>query len=84
MEATGNSATETTSAFLRQLRRIHPQPLVVIWDNGSASGGEAVRGYFAIPDLKLRLAAFPANNPDFNPDEAISQPGYVVSTLGLV
>ena len=43
MELTGTSSSATSAAFLRQLRANHPGPLVVIWDNGPAHGGDAVR-----------------------------------------
>ena len=36
MEIAGNSNAETSTAFLQQLRKNHPGPLVVIWDNGPA------------------------------------------------
>ena len=39
----GNSTAETSAAFLRHLRARHPAPLIVIWDNGAAHGGEALR-----------------------------------------
>ena len=71
MEIAGNSNTETSTAFLQQLRENHPGPLVVIWDNGPAHRGEAIRSYLATPDLHLRLVALPANSPDFNADEAV-------------
>jgi len=71
MELTGTSSSATSAAFLRHLRANHPGPLVVIWDNGPAHGGEAVRDYLATPDLALRLVRLPAYSPDFNPDEAI-------------
>jgi len=71
MELAGNSSSATSAAFLRQLRANHAGPLVVIWDNGPAHGGEAVRDYLATPDLGLRLVRLPAYSPDFNPDEAI-------------
>jgi transposase len=71
MELTGTSSSATSAAFLRQLRANHPEPLVVIWDNGPAHGGDAVREYLATPDLQLRLIRLPAYSPDFNPDEAI-------------
>jgi transposase len=71
MELTGTSSSATSAAFLRQLRAKHLGPLVVIWDNGPAHGGEAVRDYLATPDLGLRLVRLPAYSPDFNPDEAI-------------
>ena len=71
MELAGNSTAETSAAFLRQLRAQHPGPLIVIWDNSPAHGGEAIRDYLTTPDLRLRLVRLPAYSPDFNPDEAI-------------
>lgn len=71
MELAGTSSSATSAAFLKQLRANHPAPLIVIWDNGPAHGGEAVRDYLATPDLALRLVRLPAYSPDFNPDEAI-------------
>jgi len=71
MELSGTSSSATSAAFLKQLRANHPGSLVVIWDNGPAHGGDAVREYLATPDLALRLIRLPAYSPDFNPDEAI-------------
>jgi transposase len=71
MELDGNSSAETSVRFLQQLRTTHPEPLIVIWDNGPAHGGEAVRAYLATPGLNLRLVRLPAYSPDFNADEAI-------------
>jgi len=71
MELTGTSSSATSAAFLEQLRANYPGPLVVIWDNGPAHGGEAVHDYLTTPDLALRLVRLPAYSPDFNPDEAI-------------
>jgi transposase len=71
MELAGNSTAETSAAFLRQLRANHAGPLIVIWDNGAAHGGEALRTYLATPDLDLCLVRLPAYSPDFNADEAI-------------
>ncbi len=71
MEVAGNSTAETSSAFLQQLRRNHLGPLVVIWDNGPAHRGEAIRKYLSTPGLNLWLVALPAYSPDFNADEAI-------------
>jgi len=56
-------------AFLRHLRARHAQPLIVIWDNAPAHGGEPLRTYLATPDLRLRLVRLPAYSPDFNADE---------------
>lgn len=71
MEPQGNCTAETTAAFLRQLRAKHSQPLIVIWDNGPAHRGEAIRELLATPGLRLRLVPLPAYSPDFNADEAI-------------
>ena len=71
MEVSGNCTAETSMAFLRQLRGNHPQPLIVVWDNGPAHHGDAIRGYLATPDLNLRLVPLPGYSPDFNGDEAI-------------
>ena len=71
MEVEGNCTAETSAVFLGQLRAKHPEPLIVIWDNGPAHRGEAIRTYLATPDLNLRLVALPAYSPDFNADEAI-------------
>jgi transposase len=71
MELDGNSCAATTVAFLRQLRARHPGPLIVIWDNGPAHGGDALRAYLATPDLRLCLVRLPAYSPDLNADEGI-------------
>jgi len=71
MEVEATCTAETSAAFLRQLRENHPTPLIVIWDNGPAHRGEALRTYLATPDLRLRLVALPGYSPDYNPDEAI-------------
>jgi transposase len=67
----GNSRAETSVAFLQQLRAHHAEPLIVIWDNGPAHGGDALRAFLATHDVRLRLVRLPAYSPDFNPDEAI-------------
>lgn len=71
MEPEGNCTAETTAAFLRQLRANHPEPLIVVWDNGPAHRGDAIRELLATPNLRLRLVALPGYSPDFNADEAI-------------
>ena len=43
MELEGNSNSETSAAFLKQLREGHGGRLHVIWDNSPAHRGEAVR-----------------------------------------
>ncbi len=67
----GNSCAETSVTFLRHLRARHPQPLIVIWDNAPAHGGEPLRAYLTTPALRLRLVRLPAYSPDFNADEHI-------------
>jgi transposase len=71
MAVMGNSSAETSVAFLQQLRARYSGPLIVIWDNGPAHRGAAMRAYLATPDLSLHLVALPAYSPDFNADEAI-------------
>ena len=71
MELEGNSNSETSAAFLRQLRMRHPEPLTVIWDNSPAHRGDALRTYLATPGLYLRLVNLPSYSPDFNADEPI-------------
>ena len=45
MELDGNSNAATSTAFLRQLRARHNEPLTVIWDNSPAHRGDALRAY---------------------------------------
>ena len=71
MELQGNSNAETSTAFLKQLREKHTEPLNVIWDNGPAHHADALRAYLTIPGLCLRLVNLPGYSPDFNADEAI-------------
>ena len=71
MTVTENCTAVTSVAFLQQLRAKYSEPLIVIWDNGPAHRGPAMRAYLATPGLNLRLVALPAYSPDFNPDEAI-------------
>ncbi len=71
MALPGTSSSVTSAAFLAQLRANHPEPLVVIGDNGPAHGGDAVRDYLAPPNLAMRVLRLPAYSPDCNPDEAI-------------
>ncbi len=67
----GTSSSATSAAFLAHLRAQHPEPLIIIWDNGPAHGGEAMRTYLATPDVDLQICRLPAYSPDFNADEAI-------------
>lgn len=71
MEVCGNCNAETSVSFLRQLRNNCGQPLMVIWDNGPAHYGQAIRDYLKTPDLNLRLISLPGYSPDFNADEAV-------------
>ncbi|MHB1416799.1 MAG: IS630 family transposase [Chloroflexota bacterium] len=71
MEVAQTCTAQTSAAFLRQLRTKHPEPLIVIWDNGPAHHGDAIRALLATPGLNLRLVALPGYSPDFNADEAI-------------
>ena len=69
MELAGNSCAATSVAFLQQLRANRRGPLIVIWDNGAAHGGEELRACLATPDLNLRLVRLPAYSPDYNAAE---------------
>jgi transposase len=71
MPVEGNTNAETSVAFLKLLREQYSGALIVIWDNGPAHRGEAMRAFLTTPDLQLRLVALPPYSPDFNPDEAI-------------
>ena len=71
MELEGNSNSETSAAFLEQLREKHGGRLNVIWENAPAHRGEAVRELLRTPGLNLRLVNLPGYSPDFNADEAI-------------
>ena len=71
MELEGNSNSETSTAFLGQLRERHDGRLNVIWDNAPAHRGEAVREHLRTPGLNLRLVNLPGYSPDFNADEAV-------------
>ena len=66
MELEGNSNAATSTAFLRQLRARHTEPLTVIWDNSPAHRGDAIRAYLTTSDLNLRLVNLPSYSPDFN------------------
>ena len=67
----GNSNSETSVAFLEQLRERHIGRLNVIWDNALAHRGEALREYLRTAELDRRLVNLPGYSPDFNADEAI-------------
>ena len=71
MEVEGNSNSESSVAFLNQLRQGHPGPLKVIWDNAPAHRGERLREYLRTPGLNLELVNLPGYSPDFNAGEAI-------------
>ena len=71
MDLEGNSNSQTSAAFLAQLRERHGGRLNVIWDNAPAHRGEAVREYLRTPGLRLRLVNLPGYSPDFNADEAV-------------
>ncbi len=74
-----DAGVATSTAFLRQLRARHAEPLTVIWDNSPAHCGDALRAYLTKPGLRLCLVnpvsstgqALPSYSPDFNADEAV-------------
>ncbi len=51
----GNSKSASSASFLQQLREQHAGPLTVIWDISPAHRGDTLRGYLAIPGMRLRL-----------------------------
>jgi transposase len=57
-------------AFLRDLLRHLRGPVIVIWDNGTIHGGDAIR---ALQDRypRLHLYRFPGYAPELNPDEGV-------------
>ena len=71
MELEGNSNSETSAAFLEQLRERQGGRLNVIWDNAPAHRGEAVREWLGKPGVNLRLVNLPGHSPDFNAVETI-------------
>ena len=71
MSVAETCAAETTVAFLKHLRAHHTEPLIIIWDNGPAHRGPALRTWLTTPNLRLRLVSLPAYSPDFNADEAV-------------
>ena len=70
MELEGNCKSDTSVAFLKQLRRGHSGCLNVIWDNEPAHRGDGVRACLRTPGLSLWLLNLPEYSPDFNADEA--------------
>jgi transposase len=71
LEVEGTCTAATSAQFLKQLREHHAEPLIVVWDNGPAHRGEALREFLRTPNLRLHLVPLPAYSPDFNADEAI-------------
>jgi len=70
-ELHGNSSAATSVEFLAKLRQQYSGPLIVIWDNGPAHRGEAMRDYLKTPGLDVQLVALPPYSPDYNPDELV-------------
>ena len=63
MDLEGNSNSQTSTAFLKQLRERRRGRLNVIWDNAPAHRGEALREYLRTPGLGLRLVNLPGYTP---------------------
>ncbi len=59
-------------AFLRNLLRHLRGPVIVIWDNGTIHGGEAIRE-LQTRYPRLHLYRFPGYAPELNPDEGVWQ-----------
>src|SRR5438067_1871778 len=75
MELEGNSSAATSVTFLQQLRAHHPEPLIVIWDNGPAHGGAALRDYLTTPDLVRRLRERGESHGGEPADVSATEPG---------
>jgi transposase len=61
-------------AFLRQLLRLLPGKLLVLWDGASIHRNQDVRDFLAAGAARrLHLEHVPAYAPDLNPDEGIWQ-----------
>ena len=59
-------------AFLRQLLRLLPGKLLVLWDGASIHRNQDVKAFLAAgAAARLHLEHFPAYAPDLNPDEGI-------------
>lgn len=59
-------------AFLRQLLRLLPGKLLVLWDGASIHRNQEVKAFLAAgAAARLHLEHFPAYAPDLNPDEGI-------------
>ena len=82
MELEGNSNSETSVLFLRQLGERHAGPLSVIWDNAPAplrqvqewrvgAGVPAATRPGTAAGEPAGLQNLPGYSPDFNADEAI-------------
>lgn len=70
-ELAGASSAAAGAAFLQRRRASHAEPRSVMWGDGPARGGAAMRAYLEAPDLGARISRLPAYRPDLNADEAI-------------
>jgi len=70
-EIVGNSNAAMSAQFLEVLCQQYDGPLIVIWDNGPAHHGDAIRALLQTPELHLQLVALPAYSPDYNPVEEL-------------
>ncbi len=71
MPLEGKSTAETSVAFLQHLCATYQTPLIIMWDNGPAHGGGALRAYLNSSGLAVPVVRLPASSPDFNADEAM-------------
>jgi hypothetical protein len=53
MSVAGNTNAATSVTFLQPLREQHPEPLIVIWDNGPAHHGPELRATLTNPGPEL-------------------------------
>ena len=67
MPVEGNTNAETSVAFLKLLREKYSGLLIVIWDNGPAHRGEAMRTYLTTPRSQVASGGVAALQPRFQP-----------------
>ena len=65
-----NIQGDEVAAFLRELLRQVPGPLIVLLDNGGIHRGEPVQDLLARTS-RLHLVPFPPYAPELNPDEGV-------------
>jgi transposase len=67
---TVNIATEQVIAFLRELLRHLPGPIILLWDGSKTHKGPRIREFCA-RHPRLHLERLPPYAPELNPDEGV-------------